>query len=132
MVRPPEERPGTWSCWQYRSTDGFGYHEFLQFCEDIGADGMYVTFAGMTCHPDNNWPLDNLDPIIQRTLDAIEYAIGPVDSKSGAARAKMGHPARFPLKYVEIGNEHPPAIYGDYYRRFARRSRPSIPGLPSS
>jgi alpha-L-arabinofuranosidase len=118
MVCPPEERPGTWGYWKYRSTDGFGYHEFLEFCEDIGADGMYVAFAGMTVHPDNNMPLENLDPTIQQTLDAIEYALGPVSSKWGAVRARMGHPKPFPLKYVEIGNEHPPAIYGDYYKKF--------------
>lgn len=129
MVCPPEERPGTWSCWQYRSTDGFGYHEFLQFCEDIGADAMYVSFAGMTCHPENNWPLDKLDPIIQRTLDAIEYAVGPVDSKWGAVRTKMGHPAVFPLKYIEIGNEHPPAIYGDYYKKFRTAIKAKYPNI---
>lgn len=118
MVCPPEERPGQWGYWKYRSTDGFGYHEFLQFCEDIGADALYVAFAGMTVHPENNWPLDELQPVIQQTLDAIEYALGPADSKWGAVRTRMGHPRPFPLKYVEIGNEHPPALYGDYYRKF--------------
>ena len=72
MVCPPEERPGTWSYWKYRSTDGFGYHEFLQFCEDIGADAMYVAFCGMTVHPQNNMPIEQIDPVIQRALDAIE------------------------------------------------------------
>lgn len=118
MVCPPEERPGMYGYWQYRSTDGFGYHEFLEFCEDIGADAMYVAFAGMTVHPENNWPLDQIEPVIQQTLDAIEYALGPTDSKWGAIRAKMGHPKPFPLRYVEIGNEHPPAVYGDYYKKF--------------
>jgi alpha-L-arabinofuranosidase len=118
MVRPPEERPGQWGYWQYRSTDGFGYHEFLEFCEDIGADAMYVAFAGMTVHPENNRPLNEIGPVIQQTLDAIEYARGPTDSTWGSVRAAMGHPAPFPLKYIEIGNEHPPALYGDYYKRF--------------
>lgn len=129
MVAPPEERPGMRGYWQYRSTDGFGYHEFLQFCEDIGSDAMYVAFAGMTVHPDNNWPLDKIDPVIQRTLDAIEYAVGPVNSKWGAVRAKMGHPKPFPLKYVEIGNEHPPAAYGDYYKRFREAIKAKYPGI---
>ncbi|MEI7900502.1 MAG: alpha-L-arabinofuranosidase C-terminal domain-containing protein [bacterium] len=129
MVCPPEERPGMWGYWQYRSTDGFGYHEFLQFCEDVGADGLYVAFAGMTCHPDNNWPLDQIDPVIQQTLDAIEYAVGPATSKWGAARAKMGHPKPFPLKYVEIGNEHPPALYGDYYKKFRTAIKAKYPSM---
>lgn len=129
MVCPPEERPGTWSVWQYRSSDGFGYHEFLQFCEDIGSDALYVAFCGMTCHPENNWPLDEIDPVIQQTLDAIEYALGPVTSKWGAVRAKMGHPAPFPLKYVEIGNEHPPALYGDYYKKFRAAIKAKYPEM---
>ena len=129
MVCPLEERPGMWGYWQYRSTDGFGYHEFLEFCEDIGADAMYVAFAGMTVHPENNWPIDRLDPVIQQTLDAIEYAIGPVESKWGAVRAKMGHPKPFPLKYVEIGNEHPPALYGDYYVKFRKAIKAKYPEM---
>ncbi|MFO0892046.1 MAG: alpha-L-arabinofuranosidase C-terminal domain-containing protein [Isosphaeraceae bacterium] len=129
MVCPPEERPGTWGYWKYRSTDGFGYHEFLQFCEDVGADAMFVSFAGMTVHPDNNVPLDRIGPIIQQTLDAIEYALGPVTSTWGARRAAMGHPEPFPLKYVEIGNEHPPAVYGDYYRRFRDAIKAKYPSM---
>jgi alpha-L-arabinofuranosidase len=129
MVCPPEERPGMWGYWKYRSTDGFGYHEFLQFCEDIGADALYVSFAGMTCHPENNWPIDKLDPVIQQTLDAIEYAIGPAKSKWGAVRTKMGHPKPFPLKYVEVGNEHPPALYGDYYKKFRDAIKAKYPQI---
>ncbi|MCF8346404.1 MAG: hypothetical protein K9G38_04265 [Bacteroidales bacterium] len=129
MVCPPEERPGMWGYWKYRSTDGFGYHEFLQFSEDIGADAMYVSFAGMTVHPDNNWPLDDIDTIIGQTLDAIEYALGPTDSKWGKVRSDMGHPEPFPLKYVEIGNEHPPAIYGEYYTRFREAIKAKYPEI---
>lgn len=129
MVCRPEDRPGMWGYWKYRSTDGFGYHEFLQFCEDIGADAMYVSFAGMTVHPDNNVPLEELGPVIQRTLDAIEYAIGPKNSTWGAKRTAMGHPKPFPLKYVEIGNEHPPAIYGDYYKKFRDAIKAKYPQM---
>jgi alpha-L-arabinofuranosidase len=129
MVCPPEQRPGQWGYWKYRSTDGFGYHEFLQFCEDIGADAMYVAFAGMTVHPENNWPLDEIQPVIQQTLDAIEYATGPTSSKWGAVRAKMGHPKPFRLKYVEVGNEHPPALYGDYYKKFRAAIKAKYPDM---
>jgi alpha-L-arabinofuranosidase len=129
MVCPPEDRPGQWGYWQYRSTDGFGYHEFLQFCEDLGSDAMYVAFCGMTVHPENNMPLDQVGPVIQQTLDAIEYALGPVESKWGAVRAKMGHPKPFPLKYIEIGNEHPPALYGDYYKKFRSAIKAKYPDM---
>ena len=129
MVYPPEERPGQWGYWQYRSTDGFGYHEFLEFCEDIGAEAMYVAFAGMTVHPENNWPLEEIQPVLQQTLDAMEYALGPTDSRWGARRAAMGHPKPFPLKYVEIGNEHPPALYGDYYKKFRAAIKAKYPNM---
>ncbi len=129
MVCPPEERPGMWGYWKYRSTDGFGYHEFLEFCEQIGADAMFVAFAGMTVHPDNNWPVDDLDTLIQSALDAIEYAIGPTDSKWGAQRAKMGHPKPFPLKYVEVGNEHYVASYADYYLKFRKAIKARYPDM---
>ncbi|MBW8014992.1 MAG: hypothetical protein FVQ82_02320 [Planctomycetes bacterium] len=129
MVCSPEERPGMWGYWKYRSTDGFGYHEFLEFSEDIKADAMYVSFAGMTVHPENNMPLDKIGPVIEQTLDAIEYAIGPVDSKWGGVRANMGHPGPFPLKYIEIGNEHPPAIYGDYYKKFRSAIKAKYPEM---
>lgn len=129
MVCPPAERPGQWGYWKYRSTDGFGYHEFLQFCEDVGADAMYVAFAGMTVHPDNNWPLGEIQPVIQQTLDAIEYATGSTNSKWGAVRAKMGHPKPFALKYVEVGNEHPPALYGDYYKKFRAAIKAQYPSM---
>jgi alpha-L-arabinofuranosidase len=125
----PTERPGMWGYWQYRSTDGFGFHEYLQFCETLKADALYVAFAGMTVHPENNWPLEKIDPVVQQTLDAIEYAIGPTTSKWGALRAKRGHPKPFPLKYVEIGNEHPPALYGDYYAVFRKAIKAKYPQI---
>jgi alpha-L-arabinofuranosidase len=129
MVMPPEQRPGMWGYWKYRSTDGFGYHEFLQFCEQIGADAMYVAFAGMTVHPENNWPLEDLDTLVQQTLDAIEYAIGPTDSHWGSRRALMGHPEPFPLKYVEVGNEHYTPVYGDYYVKFHKAIKEKYPEI---
>ncbi len=46
---PIETRPGTYSPWGYWSTDGFGYHEFLQFAEDIGADALWVVNVGVSC-----------------------------------------------------------------------------------
>jgi len=60
--------------------------------------------------------MDEMGPIVQDALDAIEYANGPVTSKWGALRAKAGHPAPFGLKYVEIGNEDGHnALYTDRY-----------------
>lgn len=38
-------------------------------------------------------------------LDSIEFAVGDGDSTWGSARAAMGHPEPFDIKYIAIGNE---------------------------
>ena len=43
----PMSRHSEWVLWNYHSTWGFGYHEFLQFCEDINADAMFVANVGL-------------------------------------------------------------------------------------
>ncbi len=44
-----EDRTGTYSPWGYWSSDGFGYYEFLQFSEDLGADALFVVNVGVSC-----------------------------------------------------------------------------------
>jgi alpha-N-arabinofuranosidase len=46
-----------------------------------------------------------LQPFVDDALDEIEYVTGDASTKWGAERVKDGHPAPFPLTYVEIGNE---------------------------
>ena len=104
-IGPIEERPGHWNVnWGYRTTDGIGFHEYLQMAEDLGAKPLYVVNVGL-------WhggltPVDSLQPWIDETLAALEYANGPVTSKYGALRAKNGHPEPFNIEYLEIGNEN--------------------------
>ena len=101
----PEARPGhPRRLWGYSSTDGLGYHEYLQWCEDLGAEPLYVANCGMS-HTEIA-PMDKMQKYVDDALDAIEYANGSVDSKWGALRAANGHPKPFGLKYVEIGNEN--------------------------
>ena len=128
---PIEARTGTYSPWGYWSTDGFGYHEFLQFAEDVGAEALYVVNAGVSCSFRSGTfiPDAELAPLIQEALDAIEYAIGPETSTWGARRAANGHPRPFPLKYVEIGNEQQGARYGERVARFAKAIRATYPGI---
>jgi alpha-L-arabinofuranosidase len=119
-IGPVEGRPGTYSPWGYWTSDGFGYHEYLQFCEDIHAAALYVFNAGVSCDFRSGTfiPDDSVGPTIQHALDAIEYAIGPVSSKWGKVRAANGHPAPFPLKYVEVGNEQSGPRYARRYNWF--------------
>ncbi|MDD3489359.1 MAG: alpha-L-arabinofuranosidase C-terminal domain-containing protein [Paludibacter sp.] len=132
------QRPGAWSKWApYYRTDGLGYHEFYELCEYLNADAMYVTPTGMVC---TEWVEQtgvrqfkhihtDIDYYVQDALDAIEYAIGPVDSKWGAERAKNGHPAPFPLKYVEIGNEDFGPEYYPRYEKIATTIKNKYPHL---
>mgnify|MGYP001316331579 FL=1 len=130
-VGPIEQRPGHWCLWGYRSTDGMGYHEFLQFCQDIGADALYVANCGLGCEfrTGDFLPEDQIDELIQDTLDAIEYAIGPADSKWGKLRAAAGHPEPFPLRYIQIGNENHGPRYKRNYQRFYKALKAKYPQL---
>lgn len=124
-------RPGHWVVWGYRNTDGLGYHEFLQLCEDLNCSAMYVFNCGLSCIGRNGdfWEDDRVAGLIDDTLDAVEYAIGDPVSRWGAERAKNGHPAPFPLKYLEIGNENFGPRYERYYRLFAERLKAKWPAL---
>lgn len=120
-IGDPVIRPGEYDLWGYRNTYGFGYHEFLQFSEDIGSAGMFVANMGLSCSVRNGdyCTVEELGEFVQEALDAIEYAIGDVNTKWGAKRAAAGHPKPFPLKYVEVGNENAGVeIYNERYNIF--------------
>jgi alpha-L-arabinofuranosidase len=46
------------------------------------------------------------DIFVKDALDLIEFCNGDTDTRWGAVRAEMGHPAPFNLKYLGIGNEN--------------------------
>ena len=113
----PAARSGEYSTWGYRCSYGFGYYEMLQFCEDIGAKAMFVCNVGLGCQyrMGDASSENKIAYYLDDCMDAIEYAIGDVTTEWGAKRAEQGHPAPFPLQYVEIGNEN----WGDEYdKRF--------------
>jgi alpha-N-arabinofuranosidase len=128
---PIEKRPGTYSVWGYWSTDGFGYDEYLRFCEDIHAAALYVFNIGVSCdfRSGTYVPDEKVDSVISDILDGIEYAIGPVTSKYGKLRAKNGHPNPFPLKYVEVGNEQSGPRYAARYNRFYKAIKEKYPQI---
>ena len=107
-VGPVWERPSHWLLWHYRATNGLGFHEYLQLCEDLGVAPMYVCNCGMTCQGRNPRYFNEEEQadMLEDILGALEYALGPADSRWGAQRAQMGHEAPFRLDYLEIGNEN--------------------------
>lgn len=114
------ERPARWCLWGYTSTQGLGLHEYLQMCEDLGAEPMLVVNCGMACQARTREvaPLEALDKWIEDALFAIEYAIGDTNTPAGALRARNGHPKPFPLRFVEVGNENWGPDYEERYARF--------------
>jgi alpha-L-arabinofuranosidase len=117
---PLAERPGHKAPWGYRSSDGLGLHEFLLWCENMSAEPVLAVYAGYSLKGAHVNPGPDLEPYIQDALEEIEYVIGPTSSKWGAQRAKAGHPAPFPLTYVEVGNEDFFDRSGSYDQRFAQ------------
>lgn len=110
---------------------GFGYHEFLQFCEDIGADGMFVCNVGLGCQgrAGDACPEDEVDFFINDALDAIDYALGDGTTAWSRKRVENGHPEPFPLKYVEIGNENWGPVYEKRHDKFYKAIKAKYPQL---
>lgn len=130
-IGPLENRPGTFSVWGYWSSDGFGYHEYLQFCEDIKSDALYVFNAGVSCEFRSGTFISDAEvqKVIDDVLDAIEYAVGPITSKWGKLRAQNGHPKPFPLKYIEVGNEQHGPWYAKRYNQFHEAIKAKYPDI---
>jgi alpha-L-arabinofuranosidase len=119
-----EERAGsTRNRWDYKNDLYFGLDDYLQLCEDLGAEPVYVTSAGISENPGNEkwWsicPLDEMQPIIDDILDLLEYCKGPTSTPWGAKRAANGHPEPYNLIYIEIGNENGEHTAREYGPRF--------------
>ncbi len=104
-IGPVSQRPGHKSPWGYWSTDGMGLLEFLEWCQDLHMQPVLAVYAGYSLGGQHVNPGPDLAPYVQDALEEIEYVTGDTSTKWGAERAKDGHPAPFPLRYVEVGNE---------------------------
>ena len=129
----PMTRRGEWDLWGYRATWGMGYHEFLQFCEDLGMDAMFVNNAGMSCSVRNGDFVSSdadMNAVVQDFRDAIDYALAdPSKNKWAKMRAESGHPKPFPLKYVEIGNENVGPEYVTHFNYIFKRLKAEYPQI---
>ena len=137
-IGPVEERPGHWNIWGWRSSDGMGYFEYLQMCEDLGAEPIHVINDGISHTAKDGvqldgvysyQPMEKMDALVQDGLDSIEFANGPTNSTWGARRAAMGHPAPFNLKFIEVGNENFGPEYAKRYALFHDAIRAKYPGI---
>lgn len=119
-IGPIEERPGHMNQnWHYYSTDGLGYDEYLQLCEDLGAAPLFVVNVGLG--HGYTFSLAETEALVQDALDAIEYANGDASTEWGARRVANGHPEPYNLKFIEIGNENYQASEGAQSQQYAER-----------
>lgn len=149
-VGPVENRPINSNRWEYTFTNrfypdyhqsyGLGFFEYFQLSEDLGSEPLPILNCGLACQYQNapgeqTVPLDELQEYIQDALDLIEFANGPVDTKWGALRAEMGHPAPFGLKFIGIGNEQWDPVYPEHLKPFVealKKAHPEISIVGSS
>ena len=106
----------------YFQSFGLGFFEYFLLAEDMGAEPLPILNCGMSCqfNAAEVVPLNELDPYVQDALDLIEFANGEVTSKWGRLRAEMGHPGRFNLKFIGIGNEQWDEQYIERYKVFEK------------
>ena len=132
-VGPVEQRINQYNNnWGYNCSNGLGYHEYLQMCEDLGAEPLFVINCGIGHDLRNgmyNVPMDQMGPFVQDALDAIEYANGDKTTKWGAERARNGHPEPFNLKYMEIGNENGGPEYIERYALIHKAIKEKYPEM---
>lgn len=125
------ERKHFWNVWAYGTTNGIGYHEYLQMCEDLEAEPIYVINSGVTSQSrrPRYEDITAMGKLVQDALDAIAYANAPADSVMGALRAGHGHPEPFGLKYVEIGSENRGQEYSKRFELFKKAIREAYPDI---
>jgi len=115
----------------YFQSFGLGFFEYFQLAEDIGAEPLPILNCGMACQFNSSEvvPVEKLDPFIQDALDLVEFANGGTDTKWGALRAKMGHPAPFNLKLMGVGNEQWGEQYIERYKVMAKVLKEKYPNV---
>ena len=118
---PLVEREGNPGCWKYRATDGLGLLEYLEWCEDLHMEPVLAVYSGFSLKQEFVPPGPELAPFVQEDIEEIEYVTGDAQTTEwGRRRAADGHPAPFPLHYVEIGNEDEHDKSKTYDDRFAQ------------
>lgn len=143
-IGPVENRPININRWNYTFSHkkfpdyyqsyGLGFYEYFVLSEDIGAEPLPVLNCGLSCQyenndPNQNCPVDKLEPYIEDALDLIEFANGPITSTWGKIRADMGHPAPFNLKMIAIGNEQWGTLYTERLEPFLKAIRAKYPNI---
>ncbi len=93
----------------------FGTDEFLQYCEELGAEAIFVV---------NVSNFGKRRGTVQGGADWVEYCNSPADGSNpgggtdwAALRAANGHKEPYRVKYWELGNEETYPGFEDYAQR---------------
>jgi alpha-N-arabinofuranosidase len=93
----PDKRPPRWDrAWNALEPNDFGIHEFMRFCEALGAEPYIAVNSG--------------EGDAASAAQEVEYANGAPDTPMGKLRARNGHRDPFNVKWWGIGNE----MYGNW------------------
>jgi len=112
-IGPREKRPSMINThWGGVVEDNsFGTHEFMDLCEQIGAEPFISVNVG--------------SGTVQEMMEWIEYMTSDADSPMTRLRKANGREKPWKVKYLGVGNENwgcggnmRPAFYADVYRRY--------------
>lgn len=105
---PAEDRPSVGAKWGSSLMSGFGMFDFLAMCEEAKIEPI-VTLAAQWVDRDNQSNASS--PVIdscckpEDLADIVEYLAGNESTHWGQQRIQDGHPERYSLKMIELGNE---------------------------
>jgi alpha-N-arabinofuranosidase len=98
-IGPIQQRPGHESPWGYRSDDGLGLLEYLEWCEDLNMQPLLAVYAGYSLNGTHLNAGPDLQPYVQDALDEIQYLVGNTSTTwaPNARRTDTRHHFRFNL-----------------------------------
>ncbi len=112
-IGPREKRPSMYnSHWGgVVENNAFGTHEFLDFCELVGAEPYVCLNVG--------------SGTVQEAMDWVEYMTSPADSPMANLRRANGRDKPWKVPFIAVGNESwgcggnmHPEFYADNFRRY--------------
>lgn len=115
----------------YFQSYGLGFLEYFQLCEDLQCEPLPILNCGLSCQfgAGEVVSVNEIDPYVQDALDLVEFANGDEHTKWGAKRAALGHPGKFNLKMIGIGNENWGPQYMERLRLFTKAIKSRYPSI---
>lgn len=122
-IGPEADRPVRYNAnWGAVDSNAFGTHEYIRFCEMIGAEPYFCANVG--------------SGTVEEARAWVEYCNVREDTALTRLRAANGHKEPFNVKFWGVGNEMwgcggkmTPEYYSDVFKRYAFYMRITDPGI---